>query len=376
MVAERTTRLQLDPAALLRPISSEDPAGEFLLYEGTYDRIREARRADSPELPRDIWEYELKSADWERVESLCIEALTHRTKDIQIGAWLLEAATHLRGFTGLAEGSSVLLGLCKAFWSELHPPASEDGGFRAAPFDWLNEKFSGDVLGIPVAVPKGEPSLAVTWNDWNRAIWLQNMLLKNAEDPEFMAQAENSITQDLFVARVHKTPRTYFEAQLEQLDVAVGNIQELESFLDEAMGRHSPSLVRLRENMVKIREWTRVTLRTTSFPEPPAPAQAEEPVEGHVMTMPDPESSDAPAPVGLPSAPGGFTGRRDAYRTIEQAARYLRSIEPHSPAPYLILRAVAWGEKPLADLILELRRNGLDLESLSNLLGLYQEDAM
>jgi type VI secretion system protein ImpA len=368
--------MSLDPDTLLEPISSQEPTGEFLLYEGTYDRIREARRADSPELPRDIWEYDLKTADWERVETLCIDALTHQTKDVQIAAWLLEAASHLRGFAGLAEGSAVLLGLCKRFWSDLHPPASEDGTFRAAPFDWLNEKFSSDVLAIPVAVPKGDRSLAVTWNDWNRAIWLENMLLKNAEDPEFLAQVEDSITQTVFTERVAKTPRAFFEAQHETLDLAVGHLQELELLLDEAMGPVSPSLVRLRENMVKIREWTRVTLRTTAPPASLADQAPEDMAEDAPMTPTVPAAQDGPLPDAPPVSPGVFRSRRDAYQAIEQAARYLRAIEPHSPAPYLILRAVAWGEKPLADLIVELRKNGLDLESLSNLLGLYQEDAM
>ena len=42
----RATTYRVDLEKLLYPISVERPAGESLRYEGTYDRIREARRQD------------------------------------------------------------------------------------------------------------------------------------------------------------------------------------------------------------------------------------------------------------------------------------------------------------------------------------------
>jgi type VI secretion system protein ImpA len=377
MVAQRTSKKGLDVERLLKPISSMDPTGTFLLYEGTYDRIREARRADSPELPRDIWDHDLKVADWERVASLCVEALETRTKDVQIAAWLVEAITHLRGFAGLAEGLDLILALCTEYWDEIHPPLSEDGGFRAAPFHWLNEKFAPDVMGIPIAIPEGEPSEAVTWNDWKRAAWLENMRNRNRGDTEIEEQIEESITQEIFGKRVARTPRQHFETQKALLGRAVSALRRLEVLLDVRLGENSPSLVRLREHALTLHEWTDTILRTSpaqleSAPETFPEAAAAESTEGEAQ----PTASEAKASHRERMVAPEFRGRQDAYRRIEQAARYLQTIEPHSPAPYLILRAVSWGEKPLAELIVELRRNGLDLDSLSSLLGLNQEADM
>src|SRR5687768_7221535 len=88
----------VDLDALLQPISPERPAGEWLRYEGTYDRIQEARRQDDLTLPQGIWKTAQKRANWQTVEALCIEALRARSKDLQVAAWLLEAWLQLHGY--------------------------------------------------------------------------------------------------------------------------------------------------------------------------------------------------------------------------------------------------------------------------------------
>lgn len=51
---------------------------------------------------------------------------------------------------------------------------------------------------------------------------------------------------------------------------------------------------------------------------------------------------------------GAPTSREDAYRQLLLIADYLARTEPHSPVPYLIKRAVEWGNKPLSELLAEL----------------------
>ena len=58
-VPEQDTSLHLDLETLLAPIPGDNPAGEFLRYEGTYDRIQEAREEEA-NLPQGVWERELK----------------------------------------------------------------------------------------------------------------------------------------------------------------------------------------------------------------------------------------------------------------------------------------------------------------------------
>ncbi len=369
----------LELESLLRPISEEAPTGVYLLYEGTYDRIREARRSDDPSLPRDIWQHELKSAEWGRVRDLCITALESKSKDLQIAGWLCEANLHIRGFGGLAEGLTVILGLCERFWEGLHPELDEDGEFRCAPFHWLNEKFAVETFRIPVARPREDHKAAVTWSDWKRAIWLENLHARNPGDADLQRQIEKAVTRDEFTRRVQATPQSFHEELAQSLELCVHRIREIESFLDERLKDRSPSLVRLRENLSEILGWVRTVLRNAAPPEPEA--ALDEPEMPHMDAVDvggsEPSGTHPPMAMGEePPAEGPYRGREDAYRRIQAAARYLRSIEPHSPAPYLIMRAVTWGEKSLSELIVELRRNGFDLESLSSLLGLNEEGDM
>ena len=68
--------------------------------------------------------------------------------------------------------------------------------------------------------------------------------------------------------------------------------------------------------------------------------------------------------------PGGAPRSRDeAYRRLAEIADYLLRTEPHSPVSYLVKRAVAWGEMPLAELLQELLDSESDLKQIYRLLG-------
>jgi len=67
---------------------------------------------------------------------------------------------------------------------------------------------------------------------------------------------------------------------------------------------------------------------------------------------------------------GTIRSRADAYKQLEIIANYLQSIEPHSPTPYLVRRAVTWGRMPLPELMQEVLREEGDLNRLFTVLGL------
>ena len=73
--------------ALLAPITGENPAGESLRYEGTYDTIQEQIREEEV-LEQGDWQRETKTADWRAAVTTASEALTTKSKDLQLAAWL------------------------------------------------------------------------------------------------------------------------------------------------------------------------------------------------------------------------------------------------------------------------------------------------
>ena len=77
----------------------------------------------------------------------------------------------------------------------------------------------------------------------------------------------------------------------------------------------------------------------------------------------------APESSAAPLMRAGWRSREEAYAVLESIAEYLGSIEPHSPTPYLIRRAVRWGRMPLPELMEEIVQEEGDLNQLFKLVA-------
>ena len=67
-----------------------------------------------------------------------------------------------------------------------------------------------------------------------------------------------------------------------------------------------------------------------------------------------------------------LSSRADAYRMLNEAADLLQQIEPHSPVPLLVKRAVKLGELKFPDLMKALIRENAVIDELNRLMGLEQ----
>jgi type VI secretion system protein ImpA len=154
--------------------------------------------------------------------------------------------------------------------------------------------------------------------------------------------------------------------------------------IDSRLGNESPSLSRVADTLVLIDRAINSLLskqqeRTNPLARPPLePAMEAEPAET-ADTVPaetaGPEVKEAFEPNDLRLATGPIRSRADAYRQLEGIANFLQSIEPHSPTPYLVRRAVSWGRMPLPELMQEVLREEGDLNRLFKVLGLKQDKA-
>lgn len=348
--AQKTFDFDLE--SVLAAIPGESPTGQSLRYEGTYDRIRDARTEDDPVLSRGVWKMPLKRADWSDVAELCLDALQHRTKDLQIAGWLTEAWLHLYGFNGLREGLRVMAGLCATFWDELHP-RSETGDsleYRVAPIEWINDKLPPIIRLLPLTEPTSDDVKAYCWDDWESAT-----RSRAGDSPK------QGATQAQFQQSVLLTPTGFYLKLVQEVESAADAATDLESLLDQYTGGHAPSLRQVADTLDAIRGLLVSILSRRDTPLP-APAPAPQPES-------DPEESGHPPAAAAPGASGGpILNRDDAYRRLAEAADYLAIMEPHSPTPYLVRRAIAWGGMRLEDLLPELVRNSNELGEIYRLL--------
>ena len=358
-----------DLGKVLVPISEANPSGESLRYDSVYDQIREARREDDAGQQRGVWTITLKKSDWSVVEDLCVDALQKRTKDLQIAAWLLEAWIRLYGLPGLREGFRLLNALCQDFWETIHPlPEDSDLEYRVAPFEWANDKLQVIVKLIPITNPQGEQSRPYSWADWETAC------RPPAPEPKYKkGPVEEKITQEKFQESVTLTSTPDLRTLLELTDSAILALNRLTGTLDEKCGNHSPGLGRIAATLNSIRGLIFTSL-TPRQPEEPAPKPMQQDENGlDIPVDPQLQTPEEAIETGALTA-GPITSRAEAYRRLSEAADYLTKTEPHSPAPYLVRRAIVWGGMRLDELLPELVRNNSELSEIYRLLKIGRQD--
>ncbi len=356
----------IDIESLLAPISEREPAGEWLRYEGTYDAINEARREDDETLPQGIWQTKLKRADFAKVSQLGQNALQRRSKDLQIGVWLCEAWVKLYGIPGLCLGIDLCRELLGRFWPTLYPLIEDgDPSYRLAPLEFLSQKVALRLKELTLTASVSDRP-ALTWNDWERA-------LRN----EKAGAGSEEILPAQFLAAASATPSTFFAERFSEL----GSLEESAKRLEVVVLEHAPdypaSLLGLRNLVGDMRA-------LIGQYAPASPSESAETDSGEVGSSQDGTLHQHDGERGARSleahlqrdgdvkeetVSGPIRSRAQAYQRLVEAADYLQRTEPHSPVPYLVKRAVAWGNMDLIQLLGELVSGDADRHVIYALLG-------
>ena len=352
----------LDTATLLQPISSEKPSGDSMLYSNEFDAIRKAREAEDPNLPQGVWEHELKKADWNQVITSCTEILTKKSKDVLVAGWLCDALFATNGLDGLNDGLTLILQLSQTFWDTIHPRYEEkDFSNRLSPYFWITKTITEDIYTIEITERSHKYDFIFSYADWIEAEHLQHLITKDPDALDYARKAGKPTLKDINIVASYVDNNFYIRL-VEQLQHTLTLVEALNTFLDGKCGSEAPSFMTMRERLETIINKTSSWIRQDELPAPPAPEPAEEQPEEHTDAK-EHVSADAPQPRTIDS-------RATAYQLLNEAADYLLTVEPHSPAPYLVKRAVTWGNMSLSELFIELINEGRDLNSTLKLLGI------
>jgi len=319
----------LDIAALVMPVPGDDPAGGTTPFD-VREQLDEARKeidpssfaADDPTRPT-----EAKRADWGLVVRVASDSLTTKSKDLLVAARLTEAATQKFGFAGLRDGLRLLTALLTDCWDRLSPKVDDpsDLDLRAGPFEWLDDadhggRFPSSVRGVPL-VPGGETPLG--WLAWKRGQEGKDKVTAEAFEKGVIAASPEAARDTVAV--------------LEECKVA---LDALKVKLNERLGDLAPGMTQLGRAIEDCRSLADIIARRKG-PVPEAEA-----------AQPDAGTPTEARPIEGALSAGNAPATRDAvYRQLTEAARILEKIEPHSPVPYLIKRAVALGAMPFHEMI-------------------------
>ena len=331
----------LDVPALAEPIPGDHPAGVPVPYDVRL-KLEEMRKeidpadydADDPRRPT-----EYRKPDWKGIIRLASETLTTTSKDLLVAARLVEAATIEHGFAGLRDGLALLDYLVEHAWDRIHPQImeGETAEAREGPFKWLNQLGSGSqfprtVRQVALITADGR---GFSYYDWQASD--QRGAFENA-------LGSASVEQLQTVADYLKQSKAI--------------LQHVSDVLHEKMGEFVPDLVS-SENTEHIGAAVNDCLKLAQQLVQRKSGGAA-PGEG--------EGAEAGSVSGAPVSRVLAT-RADAYRMLNQAADLLQQLEPHSPIPYLVKRAVKLGDMRFPDLMKALLRENAALDELYRFTG-------
>jgi type VI secretion system protein ImpA len=332
----------LDFDGLLAPISGDDPAGSSVSF-AVKEQLEEARKEDDPDsyAPDDpMRPQNPRKADWPAIMRLAQETLLGTSKDLLVAARLTEALTHVHGFAGLRDGLHLLRSMVDQCWDRMYPSIADgDLEVRAAPFYWLNDadrgaRFPHTVRALPVVQTEGRH---FGWQDWKKSL-----------------DGKDGTTRQEFENAVLSTPADYCRTIAAELSQALEELSGLGRSLQQRLESDAPGMTELRSALEDSHRLVQQILQR----------------KGGAGDNGSPEASQADSGGTGAAAARPAATRAEIYQQLHRLAGRLQELEPHSPIPYLLQRAVELGAMPFPQLMRALIREAGVVRELSRELGL------
>ncbi len=336
----------IDFRSLLQPISADEPAGGSVPF-GARENLELWRKdinpddfpADDPTRPADQ-----VSADWSAIVDLTQEVLRNDSKNLQIAARLLEGLSQKFGFAGLRDGLHLMRLMLDVCWDRIDPPLEDDDlEVRAGPFNWLDDPDRGACFPHTV----------------------RNMPVLKYGDLSFGTGTFGAADKGTIDRTVADVSREACQIMVENLTQCQLEVQALIQSLAAKLGREAPGFTALRPAINEA-----AALAKQILARKPASDSANESGES---------AGDANGAAGeggerVVYRQARMNTREDIYKQLREAAEALTKLEPHSPVPFLIYRAVDFGSMPFPQLMAALIRDVNVLSEMNRELGIKPPD--
>ena len=339
-----------DIQPLLAPISEAKPSGDDLKYTPLFDKIRGLRKLEDTG-PMGAWETESSSSDFALVVKLTSEALTKKSKDLQLTAWLTEAWIYEEGVQGLIAGLDLSRELLIRFWDTIYPELDEgDAEPRSAVLDWVGSYFDPAKGSSPIFALRSVP-LTSEGHSWfvyqeSRRIGYEAEVNSNPSRKAVRDAAleDKKVPPELFDKDFEATKKAFYKDLEADLKTALASLTELDELCHEKFDDVAPSFTPMRKAIEEVANVVHILLLKKLQKEPDV-ATAQPTAQAAAAT------SDTAGPVE--SAPqqnvtqlesGAINSEGQALLHVVAAAQFIRQGNPASPVSYLLLRGLRWGE--------------------------------
>jgi type VI secretion system protein ImpA len=328
------TASSIDIDALLQPIPGDNPAGGPLPAEPTRRKLDDFREdfdpadLDPSDPRRNDPSVERKMPNWQAVIDLGEETLKESSKSLLVAVRMTEALTMKQGIGGVRDGFRLLRRMTEEAWDRLQPPVEEpdDLEIRAGMYNWLDDPLHGALY------PHKVRAVQLLVNG-TTAISFATCRGQGGNPPE--------VGTDQVSAAARAADHEKCQSLVDDAAEALAELNQLGELLNEKMPDFAPSFYEVRkalEDCQTIAQWI--------YQENGGGA-----AEGAG------EPGAAAAGGGTAGGGGGIVTRESAYKQLEAAADMLARVEPHSPVPYLVKRAVQLKDIKFPELVEQLTKD-------------------
>lgn len=371
----------------LPPVSGDLPAGPDLREDyspqSLYYRLRDARaEARSAERQADSWGEQPRDGEqtlrgrnepalperWRLVRDLAAQALAG-TRDLEIGAWHVEALLRCDGLAGFAIGVDLLAAMAGEFWGSVHPLPDNDGtSARVASITGLNGQGSDGTLMQPLRklplFERPDGGVVAMWQ------YEQSEELEGIGDATRRQQRLDAgvLPFDAMEAAARAAGGEHFAVLREDAAAALAAWERLAATLDAMAGDDGPPTGRVRDVLARLHAIV------GAYAGPAVPASVPEAAA--------PKLVDARAGPLVPTelSPAAFSAapprtREDALRALEEIAEFFLRTEPLSPLSYTLQDAVRRGRMTWPELLAEIVPDWTTRTTILTSLGIKPPDA-
>ncbi|WP_323613163.1 type VI secretion system protein TssA [Pseudomonas putida] len=355
----------LSLAELAAPI--DGGSGEDLSFSALFDQIKEARRADPDYLTQGDWQTDLKTADWEKVINLSAQGLAQQSKDLMLVAWLNEGLAQRDHFQGITFGLTLCERILETFWETAYPSLEDGLDERAARLSWLKTTLTDIVGGLPIT--QGQ-NFGVLRYDESRHV--ENLALQN---PKAMQTAlnEGKINAEIFQRSVVLSDTEHLQAKAVQIAASLQACQRLQATTDRLFGTEAPSFASLADMLSRASQLAEKLLKDRGIELHPVAAEPEPAVTLSAASEPgEPMNTPVQAAAPAPMRTTPLT-RDEAFTMLAGIAQFFKQTEPQSPVPYLIERAIKWGNMPLEGWLSDVIKDSNVVDNIRDVLGTREQ---
>lgn len=345
----------LDIPSLLAPISGDYPCGQDLreVTSADYQTLKDTRRTIAGLLRSRKFDADADNeinSHWQTIFKLAPKVIKEQSKDLEVAAWITEAALKLHGYAGLRDALELSKGLIEQYWEQLYPLPDEDGiETRVYPLAGLNGEDGSGTLILPlknVALSE-DGDHPFTFNLYVRCLDAEQIA-----DPEARQLRQNDIgvsLQDIH-SQVNASSTPFYQALIADLEQCLAQFNAMTTLLDDKCGlASSPPSSAIKKTLQDVLDALKTLTKNKLAPlantvEQTSAATA----QGHTqpnVTTPAVQRTLTVGPLG---------SREEALNQLLQVADYFRQTEPHSPLCGALERVVAWGRMSLQELMMEL----------------------